>query len=171
MTTLHRPAVPGASEAMTVDGGIVAIRPIRSGDRRAISALYAGASPENLRLRFSGRPGSAAPAAEVERLCRPESDRFLALLAFDGDRLVGVASCERGGDGPSAEFAVFLADHDHGRGIGTLLLDRLRARGRRLGVTEFVGEASRGDRGRPREGLPAGSDGVAGHGGGRPGPG
>ncbi|GIF42704.1 GNAT family N-acetyltransferase [Actinoplanes xinjiangensis] len=147
MTTHHRPAVSEIADALTVDGGIVSIRPITARDRRAISALYADASPDNLRLRFFARPGSATLAAEVDRLCRPASDRFLALLACEGDRLVGVASCERMGDGPRAEFAVFIADHDHGRGIGTLLLEHLTARGRRLGITEFVGEVLPANRG------------------------
>jgi acyl-CoA synthetase (NDP forming)/L-amino acid N-acyltransferase YncA len=147
MTSQDRAAVPTTVDALTVDGGIVSIRPITSRDRRAVTRLYADASPENLRLRFFAFPGSAALAAEVDRLCRPESDGFLALLAYEGDRLVGVASCERAGDRPRAEFAVFIADHDHGRGIGTLLLEHLTARAHRLGVTELVGEVLPANRG------------------------
>ncbi|GIF42840.1 GNAT family N-acetyltransferase [Actinoplanes xinjiangensis] len=138
MTFQDPPAVPATVDALTVDGGIVSIRPITSRDRRAITRLYADASPENLRLRFLALPGSATLAAESDRLCRPESDGFLALLAYEDDRLVGVASCERLGDLPRAEFAVFIADRDHGRGIGTLLLEHLTARAHRLGITELV---------------------------------
>jgi succinyl-CoA synthetase alpha subunit/RimJ/RimL family protein N-acetyltransferase len=140
VTSQDPPAVPATVDALTVDGGIVSIRPITSRDRRAITRLYADASPENLRLRFFALPGSATLAAESDRLCRPESDGFLALLAYEDDRLVGVASCGRLGDLPRAEFAVFIADRDHGRGIGTLLLEHLTARAHRLGITELVGE-------------------------------
>jgi hypothetical protein len=89
------PEVPygGAGvDALTADGGIVTIRPIRRGDRRAVAALYDSASPDSLRLRFFGRPSAAALAAEVERLCQSETDRHLAVLAEECGALVGVAS-------------------------------------------------------------------------------
>ncbi|BEL06025.1 hypothetical protein Q0Z83_042160 [Actinoplanes sichuanensis] len=79
-------------DALTVDGGIVSTRAITPRYRRAITSLYTDASPENLRLRFFAHPGCATLAAGIDRLCRPESDRFLALLAYEGDRLAGVAS-------------------------------------------------------------------------------
>jgi acyl-CoA synthetase (NDP forming)/GNAT superfamily N-acetyltransferase len=145
VTTQDHPTT--TADALTADGGIISIRPITSGDRRAITRLYTDAAPENLRLRFFAIPGPSTLTAEIDRLCRPESDRFLALLAYEGDRLVGVASCERTGDGPRAEFAVFVADHDHGRGIGTQLLEHLTVRAHRLGVTELVGEVLPANRG------------------------
>lgn len=143
---MDRPAGADAVDALTVDGGIISIRPVEPGDRQAITELLTRASPENLRLRFFGAPGSATLAAEAHRLCRRPSSRFLAIMACENERLAGVASCERISDGSRAEFAVFVADRDHGRGIGTLLLEHLRARARRLGITELVGEVLAGNR-------------------------
>ncbi|MCU7724882.1 GNAT family N-acetyltransferase [Actinoplanes sp. KI2] len=128
-------------DALAADGGIVTIRPVRADDRKALERLYDDASPESLRLRFFAVPGSGALAAEVDRLCRPESDRHLAVLAVEGGRLVGVAAAERTDDtGPRAEFSLFVADAHRGRGIGTLLLEHLAARACRRGITELVGE-------------------------------
>ncbi|GAA2673342.1 bifunctional acetate--CoA ligase family protein/GNAT family N-acetyltransferase [Actinoplanes palleronii] len=132
-------------DALTADGGIISIRPLTAADRRQVTVLYAEASPENLRLRFFATPGSATLAAEVDRLCRPESERHLVMAAHQGDELVGVASCERVDDEPRAEFAVFVADRHHGRGIATLLLEHLTVRARRHGITDLEGEVLPGN--------------------------
>ncbi|GIF16363.1 GNAT family N-acetyltransferase [Actinoplanes teichomyceticus] len=137
----------GPADALAADGRIVSIRPVTARDRRAIAALYERASPENLRLRFFTWPTPATLAAEVDRLCRPQSGRFLAMLACEGDEVVGVASCDRTGDGPRGEFAVLVADRHHGRGIGTLLLEHLAARARRHGITAMTGEVLPGNTG------------------------
>src|SRR4051812_26901515 len=68
------------ADALTADGGIVTIRPIHSRDREAIAALYAGASPENLQLRFFTQPSAASLTLEVNRLCGPQTYRHLAVL-------------------------------------------------------------------------------------------
>jgi acyl-CoA synthetase (NDP forming)/RimJ/RimL family protein N-acetyltransferase len=135
-----------AVDALTADGRIVTIRPIRPGDRRQLVRLYGDATPDSLRLRFFAPPGSATLAAEVDRLCRPPSDRHLAMLAEEGGAVVGVASCERTDDtGRRAEFSTFVADGHRGRGIGTLLLEHLAARAHRQGIEELVGEVLPGN--------------------------
>jgi acyl-CoA synthetase (NDP forming)/L-amino acid N-acyltransferase YncA len=137
MTTLPN----GSVDALAADGGIVTIRPVQSGDRKALAGLYGDASPDSLRLRFFGQPSTAALAAEVDRLCRPETDQHLAMLAEEAGKLVGVASCERTSraDG-RAEFSVFVAEHHRNRGIGTLLLEHLGARANTRGITQLIGE-------------------------------
>ena len=141
------PFPPGV-DALTSDGGIVTIRPILDADRRDITALYSDASPDSLRLRFFNRPSSSALADEADRLCQPESDRHLAVLAVEAGVVVGVASCERTDEvDRRAEFSVFVADAHHGRGIGTLLLEHLGARARARGITELIGEVLPGNLG------------------------
>ncbi|MEV4702924.1 GNAT family N-acetyltransferase [Actinoplanes sp. NPDC049316] len=141
------PAAPEA-DALTSDGGIVTIRPVAVGDRPALSRLFAAASEENLRLRFFALPSPATISAEIDRLCRPDDARHVAVVATEAGRIVGVASCERADDtAPRAEFALFVADGQHGRGIGTLLLEHMAARARPLGVTELTGEVLPGNLG------------------------
>src|SRR5439155_5471001 len=77
---------------------------------------------------------------EVERLTRPPRADHLALVALDGDTVVGVASYERDDGRPDAEFAILVADAQHGRGIGTLLLEDLAGRARAAGIRELVGD-------------------------------
>jgi len=139
-TTAERAYDAAGADALAADGGIITIRPVRPADRRALARLYDDATTDSLRLRFFAVPGSGALAAEVDRLCQPESDRHLAVLALEGEQLVGVASSERTDEAGRAEFSLFVADAQRGRGIGTLLLEHLAARARRHGITELVGE-------------------------------
>lgn len=137
---------PAEVDALTSDGGIVTIRPVRASDRHGLTALYAGASPESLRLRFFSRPSAGTLTAEVDRLCRPDDHRHLAVLAVLAGTPVGVASCERTSETDRrAEFSVFVADRHRGRGIGTLLLEHLGARAHTYGITELIGEVLPGN--------------------------
>ncbi|GID32338.1 GNAT family N-acetyltransferase [Paractinoplanes brasiliensis] len=130
-----------AADVLTSDGRIVAVRPVQPDDRTGLAALYRAGSPESLRLRFFGPPSGPALDVEVDRLCRPQSNRHLAVLALDGEQVIGVAACDRTDDiAEQAEFAVFVADAHHGRGVGTLLLEHLAALARRRGIQELVGE-------------------------------
>ncbi|MDY7090190.1 MAG: GNAT family N-acetyltransferase, partial [Actinomycetota bacterium] len=96
---------------------------------------------ESLRLRFFAPPSGPDLDVEVDRLCRAHSNRHLAVLALDGEQVIGVAACDRTDDiAEQAEFAVFVADAHHGRGVGTLLLEHLAALARRRGIQELVGE-------------------------------
>jgi acyl-CoA synthetase (NDP forming)/GNAT superfamily N-acetyltransferase len=128
-------------DALTADGGIVHLRPIRPEDRAAVAALYSRSGPESLRLRFFAHVGPMAIAQEADRVCRDDDLRHGTIVAELGGVLVGVASYERTSDTDRrAEFAVFVDDEHRGRGIGTLLLEHLAASARARGVDELLGE-------------------------------
>src|SRR5262249_16045962 len=79
--------------ALLTDGTTVLIRPARPADAEAFRAMHAALSPDNLYLRFfSLSPHSAQ--TEARRVCREPGPDHAALLAWLGDRLVGVASYE-----------------------------------------------------------------------------
>ena len=120
---------PGWAEGwdvLTSDGGIVRLRPVAPSDADALTALYTRGSDESLRLRFFGSPGHGGLAKEIERLVRAPGPDHDALLAEQADGVIGVASYERRPDSAhQAEFAVFVDEAHHGRGVGTLLLEHL----------------------------------------------
>ena len=140
-------------DALTADGGIIQIRSITPEDEAGLRALFGRASADALRRRFFGVPGPAAVDREIARLIRPaapasEVPDHEAIVALQAGTLIGVASYERRPpDSGSAEFAVYVDEAHHNRGVGTLLLEHLAARARRVGVSELVGEvlSSNGD--------------------------
>jgi acyl-CoA synthetase (NDP forming)/GNAT superfamily N-acetyltransferase len=137
---------PGGVDVLTADGGIVRIRPVAASDAPALATLYSRSSPSSLRMRFFAVPGPRAIADEVARLCRPPDADHAALLAEQAGTVLGVASYERmPADARRAEFAVFVAEAHHGRGIGTLLLEHLAPLARQHGLTELVGEVMPGN--------------------------
>jgi acyl-CoA synthetase (NDP forming)/L-amino acid N-acyltransferase YncA len=140
-TTADRPDVSGV-DALIADGRIVRIRPATAADAAGLTALFDSSSADGLRLRFFAVPGPATIATAVARLVRPLSADHAVLLAVEGGgRIVGVASYERAADNPAAaEFAVFVDEHERGRGIGTLLLEHLAAQAKLHGVGELTGE-------------------------------
>ncbi|SNT60837.1 Acyl-CoA synthetase (NDP forming) [Asanoa hainanensis] len=136
-----RAAVHGGVDALTADGGIVRIRPALPQDEPALRTMYASADPDNLRMRFFGLAGESTIMTEVRRLCRTPGPCHAAVVAELAGQVVGVASFERTSPADRrAEFAVFVGDAEHGRGIGTLLLEHLAAVARKEGVDELLGE-------------------------------
>ena len=136
-------AGPGAGAgtyALLTDGSTVLIRPPGPADAEAVRAMHAAMSPDNLYLRFlSLSPRNAD--AEAGRVCREPAPDHAALLAWLGDRLVGVASYEPAAGAGIAEVAFAVPDDMHGRGIATLLLEHLVSVGRERGLRAFTAEA------------------------------
>jgi acyl-CoA synthetase (NDP forming)/GNAT superfamily N-acetyltransferase len=126
-------------DALTVDGSIVRIRPARPKDAAALAALHERASELSLYRRFFST-GKTAIAAEVTRITRPDDGRHVTLVAEESGDILGVASYELLTDQTRAEFAIFVDDAAHSRGIGTLLLEHLAVHARRQGVTDLFGE-------------------------------
>ncbi len=96
-------------------------------------------SPDNIYLRFFS-PSKTSAAREARRVTRPPGTGHVALLAWLGDRLVGVASYEPGDKPGAAEIAFAVSDDMHGRGVATLLLDHLVSIARQRGVSAFTAQ-------------------------------
>src|SRR6478752_5812860 len=125
-------------DAVGADGGIVHLRPVVPEDADALRDLHQGVSDYSLYMRFFGLSRTAA-MAYVTRLVAAASSEHQALAAWIGDRLIGVAAFERIGV-ETAEVALLVADDHHRQGIGTLLLEHLAGRARRIGITRFVAD-------------------------------
>src|SRR5215469_11485954 len=125
--------------ALLTDGSTVEIRSARPQDADAVRAMHAAMSPDNLYMRFfSMSPDNAE--REAKRVSHEPAPDRAALLAWRGDRLVGVASYEPMSDGV-AEVAFAVPDDMHGKGIATLLLEHLVSVARDRGVRAFTAEA------------------------------
>jgi len=122
------------------DGSTALIRPATPADHEAVRAMHAAMSQSNQYLRFfSLSPRNAE--TEAGRVCREPGPDHAALLAWLGDRLVGVASYEPTRAPGIAEVAFAVPDDMHGRGIATLLLEHLVSAGRERGLRAFTAEA------------------------------
>jgi RimJ/RimL family protein N-acetyltransferase len=133
-------ATPRAVDVLLADGTIGRIRPLLPTDRAALISLHCAASDESVRRRFFtvNRTAGRTYAEHLSDAADGPSE-VLALAAFVADELVAVASAEPAAAG-TAEIAFMVADHAHGLGLGTLLIEHLAAAGREHGVRRFVAE-------------------------------
>ncbi len=125
--------------ALLTDGSTVAISHAQPEDAEAVHGMHEAMSLGNLYLRFfsfSPRCADTEPA----RVCREPGPDHAALLAWLGDRLVGVASYEPTGKPDVAEVSFAVPDDMHGKGIATLLLEHLVSVARERGVRAFTAE-------------------------------
>jgi acyl-CoA synthetase (NDP forming)/GNAT superfamily N-acetyltransferase len=137
---MRAPGITAARYALLTDGSTVLIRPATPADTDAVREMTAAMSPDNQYLRFfSLSPHNAD--GEARRVCRTSGPDHAALLAWLGDRLVGVASYEAGPKPDVAEVAFAVPDDMHGRGTATLLLEHLVSIARERGVHAFIAEA------------------------------
>jgi acyl-CoA synthetase (NDP forming)/RimJ/RimL family protein N-acetyltransferase len=125
--------------ALLTDGTTIEIRQAQPGDRDAVREMHAAMSPDNTYMRFFNLSPHAAEE-EAKRVCRPLGDDHAALLAWLGDQLIGVASYEPTGKNGTAEIAFAVADHMHGRGVATLLLEYLVSQARVHQLRAFTAE-------------------------------
>ena len=125
--------------ALLTDGTTVEIRPARPQDAEAVRAMHAAMSPDNMYLRFFSMSPRAAEQ-EAKRVCREPDSDHAALLAWQDDRLVGVAAYEPAGKPGVAEVAFAVPDDMHGRGIASLLLEHLVWQARQRDLRAFTAE-------------------------------
>jgi acyl-CoA synthetase (NDP forming)/GNAT superfamily N-acetyltransferase len=125
--------------ALLADGGTIDIRPARPDDAESVREMHASLSPDNAYFRFFSL-SPRAPEREATRVCRPEDESHVALLALLSGRLVGVATYEATGKPGRAEIAFAVTDDMHGRGIATLLLEHLVSAARQRNLIAFEAE-------------------------------
>jgi GNAT superfamily N-acetyltransferase len=119
------------------DGSTVAIRPLARGDEDAIESWFAGLGVETRYARFLGL---------LDRLDRRTLFELASVDHLDHEAIVAVAP-----DGTtvgiaryirikprSAEVAVAVTDDWRGRGIASMLLERVAAKARSVGIEQFV---------------------------------
>ena len=114
------------------------IRQIEPSDKPLVRAFYDELSDRSRRLRYLV-PRNTLSDDDLGYFTEVDHKRHEAMVAVDGDRMVGVARYVRAPrDRESAEVAVVVADDRQHEGIGTALLDRLTERARENGIARYT---------------------------------
>jgi acetyl coenzyme A synthetase (ADP forming)-like protein len=124
------------SDVVLRDGSTLRLRPIRSEDAPALLEFFQALSPESLYFRFMALP--RLDTHRVKALASVDYEREFALIGESRRGIVALAGFYRSAGTPErAEVAFAIADHLHGRGIGTRMLERLADIARAKGVKSF----------------------------------
>jgi RimJ/RimL family protein N-acetyltransferase len=139
-------AAPEACDVLLADGGSAHLRAIRPEDARPLVEFHRALSEETIHFRyFSGL--TELPPLIVRRFTEVDFARDMVLVAELGQRIIALASYHRGREpSDTAEVAFVVADEHQGRGLGTLLLERLAELGRERGVIRFRADTLAGNR-------------------------
>ena len=124
------------------DGTDVVIRPIRPEDAELVRDFVAGLSDEARFFRFM-HVLQALSGPMLVRLTQIDYSKEIALVAVTAaapETELGVARFSLNPDGESCEFAIVLADHATGRGLGQKLLTTLIEVARLRGLRRIGGE-------------------------------
>lgn len=134
------PDPPGTAPAVVLrDGSEVRVLPMQDTDSTRLMRFHETLSPETTYLRFFFFHPELTPT-EVSRFTHVDHQNREAIVAVVDDAIVGVARFDRLDDPAEAEVAFVVADSWQGRGIGSLLFDRLRGLAVNAGVTRFVAD-------------------------------
>jgi len=139
--------------ATLADGTSVLLRPIRPADAPLLQAGLVQLSERTRYLRFHAPRGPFSPD-ELRILTDVDGETHFALAAFipRSQRLIAVGRFVRSSDtAAEAELALVVGDPVQGKGLGQLLLSRLRQAALERDVTRFTGSML--DENRPMRGL------------------
>lgn len=147
--TWSKMTLPRASNETLSDGTKITIRPIQPSDRQIEQAFVRSLSPISKHYRFFSGIAELSDNMldKFTHMHYPSNVAVIATVMDNGaEEEIGVARYAST-DELTAEFAIVVADAWQGRGIATLLLQRLMALAKKAGVAELVGIVLRDNRG------------------------
>jgi acetyl coenzyme A synthetase (ADP forming)-like protein len=134
---VHAP-IPESEPVVLKDGGSLIVRPIHPDDKARLADHFAHLGLESVRHRFFGAKRELTPK-DLAYYTEVDYERHVALVAtlLEGgeDHIVGVGRYFV--DGARAEVAFAVTDRHQGRGIGTVLLERLARLARAQGIEQL----------------------------------
>ena len=111
----------------------ITVRPLRNGESAAVQAVFDQLGPRSRLLRFHGAK-NVLTEADLAALARVDETHHVLVALVDG-RPIGIARLVREAD--TAEVAFAVGDEWQGRGVGTILVERLRKDARAAGIRHF----------------------------------
>jgi GNAT superfamily N-acetyltransferase len=121
--------------------GGVTIRALRNGDAATVQAVFDGLGGRS-RLRRFGGVKNVLSRSDLELLARVDATHHV-LVAWAENLPIGIARLVRDGDG--CEVAFEVVDAWQGRGVGTMLVERLAADARAAGIRRFRADVDPGN--------------------------
>jgi acetyltransferase len=138
-----RPYPQELVETVTWHGEPLTLRPIRPEDEPQHRRFIEQLSPEDVRLRVFA-PRRELPRSELARLTQIDYAREMAFIAerraADGQaETIGTVRAVSDPDGVEAEFAIVVRSDLKGRGLGRLLLEKLKRYASTQGLQRITG--------------------------------
>lgn len=132
-------ASPTAEHVVFDDGLELLLRPVRADDKRRIAQAFERLSPQTRYRRFFA-PMVRLGEQDLRYLTEVDHHDHEAIAAVNPENgmIVAVARYVRSDDPTEAEVAVVVGDPWQGRGVATVLLQRLVGRAREEGIDHFV---------------------------------
>lgn len=125
------------------DGRRIRLRPITPADGEGLRGFHRRLSSRSVYLRFfSAKP--ELTDEDVAYFTGVDGISRVALLAIDGDEIVGVGRYDTVEVGV-AEVAFVVRDDHQAMGLGTALLDHLAVAARERGIHRFIAEVLPGN--------------------------
>jgi acetate---CoA ligase (ADP-forming) len=125
------------------DGQGVTLKPATPDDIPKVELFMSRVSQESLRMRFMASVSQVASSVIYE-LCSGDFKTNGCLLAISGENnnadVIGLGNYLSTGNGHVAEVAFLIEDKYQGKGVGTLLLERLAGLAAANGFVEFEAE-------------------------------
>ena len=125
-------------EVAIKDGTKVRIRPIRPEDAALEKRFFDSLSERSRYQRFMQYLPQLPPRM-LARFTQLDYDRELALVAVHGGEFIAVGRFAPNADGATAEFALVVGDAWQGKGLGRMLLQRLKEQARKAGYEALYG--------------------------------
>jgi len=138
-----RPVLPPPAPVILRDGTTAWVRPARPDDIERLNSLFSRASRESLWLRFF-TSAKHIERRDLERMVDIDGVGRMTYLITRGEgaeeQALAVGGYVRLPRWDTAEVAFFVDDTFQGKGLGTLLLERLAAHARQQGILTLVAD-------------------------------
>lgn len=138
-----RPYPRDLEEEITFDNRPLVLRPIRPEDEPAHRELFIKLRPDDIRFRFFGMLREPVHS-ELARLTQIDYEREMAIIAVRKNEqgeseTLGVARIATDPDNITAEFAIVVRSDLKGKGLGSILLEKLINYCRERGTAQIIG--------------------------------